>query len=78
MVEMDEEQVAEIRENVHTLSNALNTISMQAELARMLSADCAAQAKIAACIDVIADECKKGGVTAHAISGIVKRAADSA
>lgn len=78
MVEMDEERVAEIRENIHTLSNALNTISMQAELVRMLSADCAAQAKIAECIDVIADECKKSGATAHAISGIVKGAASNA
>lgn len=75
MVEIDEQQVVEIRESIHALSNALNTMSMQAELVRMLAADSQSSDKIDKAIDIVTAECKKSGKLAHEIGAIVKSAA---
>lgn len=75
MAELDSAQVSEIREMVHSLNNVLNTISLQAELVRMLADGSAPPEKISGCVETIIKECKKGGQMARDVSRIVKTAA---
>lgn len=72
MTDLSDADKAAIRENVHTINNALNVVSMQVELVRLLANDATAADKVAAAIDTVLDECQKAGGIASDISRIIK------
>ena len=72
MTELSDTDRATIRENVHAINNALNVVSMQSELIKILGTDAAAAEKISAAIDCVLDECRKAGDFASDISRIVR------
>lgn len=74
MPSLDDTDVLAIRKHIHDINNALNVISMQSELIKMLAADSAAFDKVAASIDVVLNESAKAARLAAAISGTVKSA----
>ncbi len=71
---LHEADVLAIRKQVHDINNALNVISMQSELVKMLAADSAAAARVEAAIDTVLKECAKAGAMANEISAVVKTA----
>ena len=74
MVSLDDKDAAAIREDVHTINNALNVVSMQVELVKVLARDSAAADRIGAAIDTVLRECREAGKTASDISRRVKAA----
>lgn len=76
MTYLEDGDIAEIREDVHTINNALNVVSMQAELIKVLASDSASAEQIAAAVDVILNDCQKAGRSASGISRRVKKRDD--
>ncbi len=74
MVSLDDKEAAAIREDVHTINNALNVVSMQGELVKVLASDSAAAGRICAAMDALLEECRKAGETASNISRRIKAA----
>ena len=72
MTDLSETDKSAIRENVHAINNALNVVSMQAELIKILSQDAAAADKVSAAIDCVLGECRKAGEIASDISRIIR------
>ena len=77
MSQINEELLNAVREKIHALNNALNALSMQAELVRLLSNDSKSHEKISACIDTITKECKKSSTMAIEVGNIVKLATEA-
>lgn len=69
---LSDDDVLAIRKRVHDINNALNVISMQSELVKLLAADSAAFEKISASVDTVLQECSKAGTLASEISSAIK------
>lgn len=74
MSPLNDNDALAIRKHVHDINNALNVISMQSELIKLLAADSAAFEKVSASVDTVLRECVKAGEMAAAISSTVKAA----
>lgn len=72
MTHSDDKQIAQIREQIHELNNALNNTVIQAELVRMLAMDSQSHAKISDCVDIIVSECKRSGKIANEVRQAIK------
>lgn len=63
---LNESEKARLRDALHSMNNALNSISMQAELARMY-AERGDHAKVEEALSVVMEQCRKcSGVTRNA------------
>lgn len=74
MISLDDKDAAAIREDVHAINNALNVVSMQAELVKVLASDSTAADRICVAIDTVLQECREAGKTASGISRRIKAA----
>lgn len=72
MTKLEDGDVVAIRNHVHDINNALNVISMQSELVKLLAADSASAEKIVAAVDTVLSECVRAGDMAVAISSTMK------
>ena len=74
MIRLSEDEVSATRENVHSINNSLNAISMQAELVGLLAEKGNSAQDIAAAVRSILVECKAAGARALEIGTTVKSA----
>lgn len=74
MVDIADEQLAELREKLHTLNNALNVMSVKAELVRVLASDSASAEEIASSVDDITRECRKSGGIVQDVGRLLRSA----